>query len=408
MACEYSDALVAQAILAAYFVVTIIMSVLVMVCTKKKENDKYAGDRIMLTNYIGKFPIFSFLFSFALLCVGTGLAFFNPCFEMRTFTIDKNTENYIKSSNPDTDNYDALGAAIMHNDDTFGWPYRRRSRNLLSALGGLGSFPDDGCSDFMCLDNIGFEVLDEEVRRTDAGVLVTHARCRTIKNQVLTQLVQDLGRTSRRLSSKYKRQKSQLTFVYAVPGLGETPGNIFTNQNMLAINSFENEIKNLPEYTTFCRKESYYTKNSGDIQCAKQASAVTSWFFETSADGSVQSLLNVDDTLRSMAENGIFSFMDVYFSLNYRQSNLTRSTYNFDYQGKESAYEKFLTEKLVPLARSSQNKNFRVLYFAQGYLFDWEVDSAVVQDAKWSALSFLSVLVFVWLHTRSVIISVRK
>ena len=225
---------------------------------------------------------------------------------------------------------------------------------------------------------------------------------------VLTQLVQDLGFTNRRLSGKYTRQKSQLTFVYAVPGLGESPGNIFTDHNMLAINSFENEIKNLPEYATFCRKESYYTKNSGDTQCAKQASAVTSWLFETSEDGSVQSLLNVDDTLRSMAENGIFGFMDVYFSLNYRQSNLTRSTYNFDYQGKESAYEKFLTEKVVPLARSSQNKNFRVLYFAQGYLFDWEVDSAVIQDAKWSALSFLSVLVFVWLHTRSVIISVRK
>ena len=176
MACEYSDALVAQAILAAYFIVTIIMSILVKVCSKKRVDDKYAKDRTLLTSYMGKFPIFSFLISFALLCVGTGLALFNPCFEMRTFTIDKNTENYIKSTNPDTDNYDALGAAVTHNDDTSGWPYRRRSRNLLTALDGLGSFPDDGCSDFMCLNNIGFEVLDESVRRTGAGVQITYVR----------------------------------------------------------------------------------------------------------------------------------------------------------------------------------------------------------------------------------------
>jgi hypothetical protein len=57
---------------------------------------------------------------------------------------------------------------------------------------------------------------------------------------------------------------------------------------------------------------------------------VTPWFFVGEDSGS--SLLDIDDTLKTMAQNGIVTFMDVYFSLDHRVSNLTRSTFWFEYE----------------------------------------------------------------------------
>ena len=93
-----------------------------------------------------------------------------------------------------------------------------------------------------------------------------------------------------------------------------------------------------------------------------------------------------------------------FFSLDHRQSNLTRSTFYFQ-TTSSAAFHSWLTDTVVPLARASEGSDYRVLYYDGGYLFDWEVDQAVFNDARWSGLAFVTVFLFVWMHTRSFIVS---
>ena len=86
-----------------------------------------------------------------------------------------------------------------------------------------------------------------------------------------------------------------------------------------------------------------------------------------------------------MAENGVMGFCDIYFTLDNLGSNLTRSTFSFEYTNQEE-YNTWLTETIVPYARKSQKPNYRVLYYSSGFLFDWEVDEAVLSDSMWSGL----------------------
>jgi hypothetical protein len=194
-----------------------------------------------------------------------------------------------------------------------------------------------------------------------------------------------------------------VTFVYLRKNL---PSNIFNDADFYNIRAFEKGIMELPDYEAFCRPLSYYSGDEKDDGCAEQASAVSNWFFDMGRDGE-EGLLNIDDTLKSMSQSGVNSFMDVFFSLDFRQSNLTRSTFNFqaDSEGEKTKFYEWLTTIVVPIARSSKTDTYTVLYYDGGYLFDWEVDQAVFNDAKWSGLAFIAVFLFVWMHTRSVIIS---
>lgn len=72
-----------------------------------------------------------------------------------------------------------------------------------------------------------------------------------------------------------------------------------------------------------------------------------------------------------------------------------------------SGYQDWLTKTVVPHARAFNppSATFKPLYYSTGFLFDWEVDEAVYSDAMFSGLSFVAVLIFVYLHTRSVLIA---
>lgn len=135
---------------------------------------------------------------------------------------------------------------------------------------------------------------------------------------------------------------------------------------------------------------------------------MTPWFFTGEENG--QSLLNIDGTLETMAQNGIVGFMDIYFSLDNRHSNLTRSTFYFEYELRDlEKYQRWLTDTVVPFTRAwnpPAPTTYATLYYSAGFLFDWEVDEAVYSDAMWSGLSFFAVLIFVFLHTRSLIIAI--
>ena len=112
------------------------------------------------------------------------------------------------------------------------------------------------------------------------------------------------------------------------------------------------------------RSQNYYDSSKSKNACAKQASAVSEWFFREDTAGKDQ-LMDVDETLRGMAQSGTIIFMDLFFSLDHLQSNLTRSTFFFEYEtsaDNDAAFRSFLIDDLVLLAQGSdqdENKDLR-------------------------------------------------
>jgi len=340
--CAITDSEAAVAVGVVYCFITGFMMLITHCCRKKNADDKYAKDRFAYAEYMGRYPLFSFLLTGGLLVICCGMAVFTPCLELKSFNIDKNTQNYIKSVSDDTDYYDAMWGAVEENKLSEDWPQRRRTQEL-----SLVEAASEG-----------------EYSRALSGV-----------------------------------KHTPVTFVFMTP-YDKLPRNVFTDDNLLSIRDFEMGVMDLPDYSKFCRKLSYYSNDPADSDtCATQAQAVSEWFFE---DGN---LIDVDGTLKTMAENGVTGFCDIYFTLDNLGSNLTRSTFSFEYTNL-GEYNTWLTETVVPYARKSQKPNYRVLYYSSGFLFDWEVDEAVMSDSMWSGLSFAAVLLFVWLHTRSLLISI--
>ena len=71
-----------------------------------------------------------------------------------------------------------------------------------------------------------------------------------------------------------------VTFVYMTP-YEKLPRDVFTDDNLLSIRNFEMGVMDLPGYSKFCRKLSYYSNDPADSEtCATQAQAVSEWFFE--------------------------------------------------------------------------------------------------------------------------------
>ena len=298
--CEYKDRHVFVLLITAYLGITFVLMVMTKYCCSKGKDERFKKDRMMYTEYMGRCPILAFLLGLILLAAGSFLAIFTPCFSIRSFAIDKNTENYIKSENAATDAYDALYAAISENDESNGWPYDKRrlqkeSGHASSHLSNLDFFTAEVDYDY------DYNLDDYNL---DAGSSI-----------------------SRELTASAK--DARLTFVYLEK---KRPSNVFTEVNLRVIRDFERSVQALPNYDKYCRKESYYSKDyvNDDNKCATQASSVTPWFFVGEDSGS--SLLDIDDTLKTMAQNGIVTFMDVYFSLDHRVSNLTRSTFWFEYE----------------------------------------------------------------------------
>ena len=66
------------------------------------------------------------------------MSVFTPCLELKSFNIDKNTQNYIKSVSADTDYYDAMWGAVEDNSMNEDWPQRRRAQvqGLVEAAAG--------------------------------------------------------------------------------------------------------------------------------------------------------------------------------------------------------------------------------------------------------------------------------
>ena len=400
--------------------------VVVKSCRVNKTLDSLAhlnNQRWFYAELIGRYPFFNFIVMAILMILLSGLAVFTKvseakrctcaptgpfthphthtlthahthtttflqCGTLRSFSIDKETQNYIKSDSPVTQSYDALAAAVSDNSQNNNWPYRRTTymnhsnplvENSLSIIG-------DGETEFDSNGDLIYSANGLGVVLSD-GLFDAHGR----------SLAKREGVTDR-----------TVTFVYVQRN---RPSNVFNNANMWAIHAFEERIYGHSKYNTFCRRKSYYSgKTSDQNKCAKQASSITGWFFSDDANGNPQ-LLNIDDTLKGMAQSGVAIFMDLYFSLDYRQSNLTRSSFAFEYptsQENDDAFKHFLIHDIVPLAQTEDAKlsDMRFLYYDTGMLFDWEVDLAVLSDAKFATLSFLTVLIFVWIHTKSIIISV--
>eukprot|EP00520_Triparma_pacifica_P008820 CAMPEP_0118651770 /NCGR_PEP_ID=MMETSP0785-20121206/10958_1 /TAXON_ID=91992 /ORGANISM="Bolidomonas pacifica, Strain CCMP 1866" /LENGTH=1735 /DNA_ID=CAMNT_0006544235 /DNA_START=47 /DNA_END=5251 /DNA_ORIENTATION=- len=372
--CSYTDHQAFVTLIAAYLVLVLIMMIPARCKRPAKENDNFRKDRMLFTEMMGRYPVISFLLSTILLLTASGLSIFTPCLEVKPFAIDKDTENYIKSNNFATDCYDALMGAVSENDADNGWDYNKRK--LGSMYLGVGS--SGSTSHF---SNIDLSI-DESFVDINLGV----------------------EEGTRELSASAKN--ARLTFVYIQKS---RPSNVFTEANLRSIREFERGIIQLPSYTKFCRKESHYSgayDGPDDTTCAAQGSSVTPWFFFGEDTG--QQLLDIDETLKTMAQNGISAFMDVFFTLDHRESNLTRSTFWFEVEVADAdEYYSWLTGTVVPFVRkwNPPGVTYRPLYYSTGYLFDWEVDEAVYSDSMFSAFSFFAVLLFVFLHTRSIIVS---
>jgi hypothetical protein len=307
-------------------------------------DDEFKSYRNGLTEYMGRYPKTNFFVTSILILVCCLLSMMSPCLTMKQLSIDQDMENYIKSENAETDNYDSLLAAVKQQEASGTWDSGRR-------LSG-----------------------DERAR----------------------------GR-ARGLSDRYT---GSVTLVYILAN-GKRPGNVFTAQNLRTIRDFEKEVLLLPDYSSVCRKKSFYTNDPADAQtCAEATTAITNWFFDTADDGT-EALLDVDKTLETMAKSGVVAFMDVFFSLDYRQSNLTRSTFYVDAPSK-SELQEFFTKSLVPLAKKHEGftSEYRIVYYDnKGFLFGWDLEIALFNDARWSGLAFFAVFLFVWMHTRSLFIS---
>jgi hypothetical protein len=401
--CSISEHRLALYILGGYSAVTLIAMLFVKCCCKlqKTEDPKKNAERFLFAEYMGRFPIFNFLFTGTLMIVASGLSVFTPCLTLKPFEIDKETENYIKSDNGATRDYDKLMAAVADNQANGEWPYRRR----------LGSSSSATSSDYQQVkgyavdDALELKVREDEYLNLDTVVSLTRG---SNLNNYMDQHAQPYDYDanlphsvlkSRRLSEP--AQKS-VNFVYIPPSL---PGNMFEQEILEEIKVFEDALYALKDYPLYCRKYSYYSKNVADVHCAPQFSSIISWFYNVDDEGEAH-LMSIDDTLKGMAQSGMISFMDVYFSLDHRVSNVTRSSLNFEYLD----YDKFnlwLTQKIVPMCHkfNDNSNDVRILYYDGGYLFDWEVDQAVYSDSMFAGLSFLAVFVFIWAHTRSLIIS---
>jgi len=240
--CAYKDIHAFMALLGAWAVFTTFFMIIARCCCKKKEeNDPYKKDRNPYTEYMGRFPFVSFLFTAAILCCATGLAGFTPCLGIKTFTIDKNTENYIKSENEDTNQYDALMEAVTINDESHGWPYNKRKLSSGAVLPLHKEFLN----------------IAVDVDGSMGG------------NTMIGGADHDLGRA---LSATSKNTK--VTFVYMQR---DRPSDVFTEANLRSIREFERGLVDLAEYEKWCRKESYYSRDfvNDDATCATQASTGT-------------------------------------------------------------------------------------------------------------------------------------
>ena len=153
-------------------------------CTKPITTNSNAFEQ-------GRFPLLSFFLTGTLLILCCGMSVFNPCLEMKSFNIDKNTQNYIKSVSKDTDSYDAMWAAIED--------------------GMLNGGRSDGSRRALAI-----EVGDEQ--RSLTGTVST-----------------------------------SVSFVYIAPH-DKLPKNVFTEDNLLEIRDYELGLMNLPDYTKYCRK----------------------------------------------------------------------------------------------------------------------------------------------------------
>ena len=294
---------------------------------------------------------FNLFLTSILLIFFSSLAFFTPCLSSKPLVIDQDMENYIKSDNYQTDNYDAVNAAVKFGEVYGDWPLRRLASSPSS------SFPS---------------------------------------------LLSNDHRSHRSLSSA--PHTGSITFVYM---LRSRPNDVFTEANLRSIRSFEESVKDLPSYGSYCRPVSFYTKDpANSTTCAEQASAITSWFFSPEGD-----LLDIPSTLTAAAQNGLLGFMDVFFSLDNLGSNLTRSSFYFEAPDEDALNEFFLNE-VAPLAKrtnsasSSSSPEYQIVYYDNsGYLFGVDVNEAVLNDIQWSCLSFATVFLFVLLHTKSFFVS---
>ena len=136
--CAITDSEAAFAVGVVYCFITGFMMLITHCCRKKNADDKYAKDRFAYAEYMGeclgsalfstqicrrfgfgipllvldvntlylltpplppregRYPLFSFLLTGGLLVICCGMAVFTPCLELKSFNIDKNTQNYIK------------------------------------------------------------------------------------------------------------------------------------------------------------------------------------------------------------------------------------------------------------------------------------------------------------------------
>ena len=383
---EITDTTVFLALVLCYVLIVVVAVILITCFSKRKHLDslKHLEDeRMYYAEWMGRYPFINFLLMSVTMILLSGLAGFTKCGTLREFSIDKETENYIKSDSPVTQSFDALASAIVDNSANNNWPYRRTTYiNRTNPLAMV-------------------EMDSTVVNRNEKLVF---------RSNNLDIVISEGRRNSndRRLAKRDGITDKSVTFVYLQR---ERPSNVFTEKNLWQIYEFEQKIYQHPQYNSFCRSKSYYTGKVSDMNvCAKQASAITGWFFVQDDEEKPQ-LLDLDSTIRGMAQSGVAVFMDIFFSLDHMQSNLTRSTFYFEYPESvenDAAFKSFLIEELVTICKAEDLKegDMRFLYYDSGTLFDWEVDTAVLNDSTFATFSFLTVLVFVWLHTRSIIVSV--
>ena len=257
--------------------------------------------------------------------------FLAQCGTLRTFNIDKETENYIKSDSPVTQDFDALSAAVSDNSANNNWPYRRMQYvNKTNPL----AYTEIGVGDGETQVDYKGDLI---YSANGIGVLVNYGKSSSAQESLALSHGGSQGRSLQN-TARYGMIDASITFVYISR---ERPRNVFTPENMWSIRSFEEKIYAQRYYRTFCRSKSFYTgKREDKTACAKQASSISEWFFVKDSEDNPQ-LLGIDDTLRGMAQSGVVVFMDLFFSLDYRESNLTRSTFYFEYEDTERHKEAF-------------------------------------------------------------------
>eukprot|EP00526_Cylindrotheca_closterium_P004037 CAMPEP_0113611638 /NCGR_PEP_ID=MMETSP0017_2-20120614/5661_1 /TAXON_ID=2856 /ORGANISM="Cylindrotheca closterium" /LENGTH=1197 /DNA_ID=CAMNT_0000520595 /DNA_START=167 /DNA_END=3757 /DNA_ORIENTATION=- /assembly_acc=CAM_ASM_000147 len=150
-------------------------------------------------------------------------------------------------------------------------------------------------------------------------------------------------------------------------------GNVFTPEVLSSIYDFEEYVRSLPDFETYCRRDKE--------DCSP---------FDTPLTYLYQNETLVDDIEETLAAKAKSSQVDQYFGADNLQSNITKSVMYF--QGPQGEMDRFLDDlyKNFLWKRDQENYYEHMLFtWENGYLLRLEANDALYHDSLWSVGSLV-------------------